>query len=63
MAQVPHVKTCVAIYQQSAIPPIQYPVGRLPVTECLTMQVAGKAQPRDIDFVFDIISETIPAHL
>jgi len=28
------------------------------------MQVAGGgAQPRDIDFVFDIISETIPAHL
>ena len=34
------------------------------VTDCLTMRVAGGgAQPRDIDFVFDIISETIPAHL
>jgi hypothetical protein len=29
MAQVPHVKTCLAIYQQSQISPIQYPVGRL----------------------------------
>jgi hypothetical protein len=29
MAQVPHVKTCVAIYQHSPNPPIQYPVGRL----------------------------------
>lgn len=33
------------------------------VTDCLSMQVADGAQPRDIDFVFDIISETIPAHL
>jgi hypothetical protein len=31
MAQVPHVKTCVAIYQHSPNPPIQYPVGRLPL--------------------------------
>jgi len=29
MAQVPLVITCVAIYQQSANPPIQYLVGRL----------------------------------
>jgi hypothetical protein len=29
MVQVPRVITCLAIYQQSAIPPIQYPVSRL----------------------------------
>jgi hypothetical protein len=29
MAQVPHVKTCLAIYQHSPSPPILYPVGRL----------------------------------
>jgi hypothetical protein len=34
------------------------------VTDCLTTHVAGSdAQPRDGDFVFDIISEVIPAHL
>jgi hypothetical protein len=34
------------------------------VTDCLTMQAAGAdARPRDTDFVFDIISEMIPAHL
>ena len=34
------------------------------VTDCLTMQAAGgDAGPRDTDFVFDIISEIIPAHL
>jgi len=34
------------------------------VTDCLTMQVAGgDARSRDIDFVFDIISELIPANL
>jgi hypothetical protein len=34
------------------------------VTDCLTMQAAGgDARPRDTDFVFDIISEIIPAHL
>ena len=34
------------------------------VTDCLTMPVAGgDVRPRDVDFVFDIISEVIPAHL
>jgi hypothetical protein len=34
------------------------------VTDCLTTHVAGSdVQPRDVDFVFDIISEVIPAHL
>ena len=34
------------------------------LTDCLAMHVAaGDAQPRDVDFVFDIISEVIPAHL
>jgi hypothetical protein len=34
------------------------------VTDCLTTHVAGSdVQPRDVDFVFDIISEIIPAHL
>ena len=34
------------------------------VTDCLTTHVAGDdVQPRDVDFVFDIISEVIPAHL
>ena len=34
------------------------------VTDCLTAHVAGSdVQPRDVDFVFDIISEVIPAHL
>ena len=34
------------------------------VTDCLTTHVAGSdVQPRDVDFVFDIISELIPAHL
>jgi hypothetical protein len=34
------------------------------LTDCLTTHVAGSdAQPRDVDFVFDIISEVIPAHL
>jgi hypothetical protein len=34
------------------------------VTDCLTMHVAGgDVQSRDVDFVFDIISEVIPAHL
>jgi hypothetical protein len=34
------------------------------VTDCLTTQVAASdPQPRDVDFVFDIISEVIPAHL
>jgi hypothetical protein len=34
------------------------------VTDCLTTRVAGSdVQPRDVDFVFDIISEVIPAHL
>jgi hypothetical protein len=34
------------------------------VTDCLTMHAAGgDAQSRDVDFVFDIISELIPAHL
>jgi len=34
------------------------------VTDCLTTHVAGgDAQPRNVDFVFDIISEIIPAHL
>jgi len=33
-------------------------------TDCLTTHVAGSdVQPRDVDFVFDIISEVIPAHL
>jgi hypothetical protein len=33
-------------------------------TDCLTTHVAGsEVQPRDVDFVFDIISEVIPAHL
>ena len=32
--------------------------------DCVTTPVAGgDAQPRNVDFVFDIISETIPAHL
>jgi hypothetical protein len=34
------------------------------VTDCLTTHVAGgDVRPRDVDFVFDIISEIIPAHL
>jgi hypothetical protein len=34
------------------------------VTDCLTTHVAGSdVQSRDVDFVFDIISELIPAHL
>jgi hypothetical protein len=34
------------------------------LTDCLTMPVAGgDARPRDVDFVFDIISELIPANL
>ena len=34
------------------------------VTDCLTTHVAGNdVQPRDVDFVFEIISELIPAHL
>lgn len=34
------------------------------VTDCLTTHVAGSdVQARDVDFVFDIISEVIPAHL
>jgi hypothetical protein len=34
------------------------------VTDCLTTHVVGSdVQPRDVDFVFDIISEIIPAHL
>jgi hypothetical protein len=34
------------------------------VTDCLTVPVAaGDVQPRDLHFVFDIISELIPAHL
>jgi hypothetical protein len=34
------------------------------VTDCLTTHVAGSdVQPRDVDFVFDIISEVIPAYL
>ena len=34
------------------------------VTDCLTTHVAGSdVQSRDVDFVFDIISEVIPAHL
>ncbi|HWS66610.1 MAG TPA: hypothetical protein VN325_27945 [Steroidobacteraceae bacterium] len=33
-------------------------------TDCLTTHVAGSdVQPRDVDFVFDIISEVIPAYL
>jgi hypothetical protein len=33
-------------------------------TECLTTPVAGcDGRPRDVDFVFDVISEVIPAHL
>jgi hypothetical protein len=34
------------------------------VTDCLTTHAAGAdVQRRDVDFVFDIISEVIPAHL
>jgi hypothetical protein len=34
------------------------------VTDCPTTHVAGSdVQPRDVDFVFDIISEVIPAYL
>lgn len=34
------------------------------VTECLAAPVAGSTDPpRDVHFVFDIISEVIPAHL
>ena len=34
------------------------------VTDCLTTHAAGSdVQPRDVDFVFDIVSEVIPAHL
>ena len=34
------------------------------MTDCLTTHVAGsEVQPRDVDFVFDIISEVIPAYL
>jgi hypothetical protein len=34
------------------------------VTDCLTTHVAGgDVQPRNVDFVFEIISELIPAHL
>jgi hypothetical protein len=34
------------------------------VTDCLTTHVAGSdVQPRDVDFVFDIITEVIPADL
>ncbi len=34
------------------------------VTDCLTTHVAGSdVQPRDVGFVFDIISEVIPADL
>jgi hypothetical protein len=34
------------------------------MTDCLTMNVAGSdAPPRDVDFVFDIITELIPPHL
>ena len=34
------------------------------VTDCVNMPAAGgEVRPRDVDFVFDIISEVIPAHL
>ncbi len=34
------------------------------MTDCVTTHVAGgDVQPRNVDFVFDIISEIIPAHL
>ena len=34
------------------------------VTDCVATQVAGgDARPRTVDYVFDIISEIIPAHL
>jgi len=34
------------------------------MTDCVTPHVAGgDVQPRNVDFVFDIISEIIPAHL
>jgi hypothetical protein len=34
------------------------------ITDCVTTHVAGgDVQPRNVDFVFDIISEIIPAHL
>ncbi len=34
------------------------------LTDCLTIPIAGSGvRPRSVDFVFDIISEIIPAHL
>jgi hypothetical protein len=42
MVQVPHVITCLAIYQLSAIPPIPYPVSRLHMTG--QSQTAGYAR-------------------
>jgi hypothetical protein len=47
MAQVPHVKTCVAIYQLSPIPPIQYLVGRLLFVDNLTNKQAFLSYTHD----------------